>query len=390
MSETGPRIGLYSRHFHNPLRRGLATYGYHLVHEMAHLLSDTRVVLSDTVWRRDQLEHLPHVANPHFSRRVVRLPGRVGDFLKRRLRWPLLEHFTGRLDLLHALHEEIPATRTESILMTVHGLGPVREPELFPGPIRRRWRESLDEGLERATRVIAVSETVAEQLRAYRPDLAHKFVATILGVSPVFLREPDPGEEDRFRNSLGIESPYLLFVGAADPNKNLAEFIGGFRELLLRNAGLPHHMVFVGRTDWGGYAQLKDLVNELSLSDRVHFTGYVEQDRLPALYRRAELFVFPALSEGFGLPLLEAMAAGAPCMVSDIAPFREIGGDRVAYFPGNSGDEIADGLERVLADPSRLASLGEAGRTHARQFTWQRTAEETLRLYGEVLGRPLS
>jgi glycosyltransferase involved in cell wall biosynthesis len=128
---------------------------------------------------------------------------------------------------------------------------------------------------------------------------------------------------------------------------------------------------------------------ELALADRVHFTGYIEHQRLPSLFRGCDLFVFPSLFEGFGLPVLEAMASGAPCLISNRPALDEVGGNIAEYFDPESPEDIAHKMKLLLENPGRLAEMRIEGREYAHKFSWERTAKETIRIYEEVLGSTL-
>jgi len=383
-------LALYSRHFHNPSRRGVAVYTHEMVKAMANLLKRTKVFLLDCFWHRNNYDHLPRTYNPNFETRVFRCPGRVFDNLNRYLGWPRLEMISGDLALVHAMHEQVPETRIKHVVMTVHGLGPLLYPDLFHTKFRKKWTDCLGRGLKKAARVITVSKAVESQLRHYYPQYSAKYVTTLLGVSQGFHSKPNPREEKEFQLSKNINFPYILCVGAADPGKNLESLLKAFSIFVRQTEPRPpHHLVLAGNPDWGGYGQFQQQISELAVIDRVHLIGYIEHQHLPALYRGCNLFVFPSLFEGFGLPLLEAMASGAPCLISNRPALDEVGGNIAEYFDPVSPEDIAHKMKLLLEDPDRLAKMRIEGREYAQKFSWERTAKETIRIYEEVLGSTL-
>ena len=383
------KIGLFSREFHSPHRRGIAIYSHELAKALSSLLQEAEVSLLDYFWSRTGLSHLPELNNPNFSTHVMRCPGRVFDALNRAFDWPTLETIGGSMDLLHVMHEDFPSTRTRNIVITIHGAGPLTHPQMFLKHFRERWIEALDRGLERASGIVCVSDSLKQQLARFRPAFASKYRSVSLGVSEKFLDEPDPPREKGFLISKGIDFPYVLYVGAADPGKNLPALLSAFVTVLRDEGPLPQRLVLAGHEHWGGYADLREFIEGLSLGDRVHLLGYVDHDELPALYRGCDLFVFPALFEGFGLPLLEAMASGAACLVSRRPALDEVGGNAVEYFDADSVEDISAKLGNLLIDPGRLATMRTEARTRAGQFTWHEAAKKTIQVYEDVLGASL-
>lgn len=387
MTKPEVNLALYSRHHHNPSRRGVAIYTHEMVKEMANLLRGTKVFLLDCFWRRKNYEHMPRTSNPNFETRVLHCPGRIFDTLNRHFNWPRVEMVTGELDLMHVMHEQIPGTRSKHLVVTVHGLGPLLYPELFSPGFRKKWAELLTRSLKKATKVITVSKTVERQLLHYHPEYSHKYVTSYLGVAKGFLAEADSQEGKKFLLSNNIDFPYILYVGAADSGKNLVVLLKAFSLFLsMQEPNPPHHLVLVGNAYWGGYSEVRQRISELALADRVHFTGYIDHKCLPSLYRGCDLFVFPSLFEGFGLPLLEAMASGAPCLVSNRPALDEVGGDIAAYFDPQSPEDLAYKMKLVLESPDKLADMRVRGREYARHFTWERTARATIKIYEEILG----
>jgi glycosyltransferase involved in cell wall biosynthesis len=389
MSERVPEIGLYSNQFHARKKRGVGTYAYQLTRHLLQQLTEPRIALIDCVFRSADRAHMPQFDSPNVEERIIPIPGRLFEASTRYLNWSLLNSFTGRLDLLHAMQEQVPVCRSGPAVMTVHDLGPVLHPDLFDAQFARRWRFFLDQGLERAARIVAVSETLADELRAYRPDLAEKFVGTPLGISSAFLAAEDADRERSVLESHSVPSPYILLVGAADPKKNLDRFMGAYILFHQRRSGDVPHLVLVGKEAWGGFESIREAIDQSGIRSHIHFTGYIDQSDLPGLYRNASLFVFPSRFEGFGLPLVEAMTSGAACLVSDIPVFHELGGNCVEYFDPLSHEEMAVRLDEVLHDSDRLTNMRECSRERGRSYVWEETARRTIQVYEDLLGTSL-
>ena len=297
---------------------------------------------------------------------------------------------SGKLDLLHIMHEQFLFTKAKHTIMTIHGLGPLLYPDLYTQNYCSKWLYSLHNGLEKASVIITVSESIKHHLIHYYPKWSHKYKTTFLGISNNFILTKDPEIQKRYLKSLNIDFPFILYVGAADPGKNLINLLKSFSLLLTKNPELPYHLIMAGNPTWGGYHQLQSKIEELGLNNRIHFIGYIDQANLPYLYGSSELFFFPALFEGFGLPVLEAMASGAPCLVSNRPALTEVGSDIVEYCDPESVKDMAKKLETLLGNPEKLSIIRAKGQEYARQFTWDRTAKETIRIYEDVLGTRLT
>jgi len=166
--------------------------------------------------------------------------------------------------------------------------------------------------------------------------------------------------------------PYLLCVSTLHPHKNLERLVRAYarrrRDFRLVLAGMR-----------GFHTRpIEKLIAGLSVSDSVHLTGWIPRDQLYQLYERAQAFIYPSTFEGFGMPVLEAMAAGVPVACSDIAPLRDVAGDAALFFDPLDEDAIAGALERIVTDAPLRQRLGQAGAERARRFTWERTAQQTL------------
>jgi glycosyltransferase involved in cell wall biosynthesis len=184
------------------------------------------------------------------------------------------------------------------------------------------------------------------------------------------------------KGKFGIQGGYFLFVGANEPRKNLVSLLGAFHNLP-RVIKDNYQMVVVG-VERHRTQEVFEKVRELKLERTVIFTGRVAKDELAVLYSGAEIFIFPSLLEGFGMPPLEAMACGTPVIASNLTAIPEVVGDAGFLIDPRNPDEITQAIETVLFDDGLQERLRQRGLERARQFSWRRTARETLRLYHEA------
>jgi glycosyltransferase involved in cell wall biosynthesis len=284
-------------------------------------------------------------------------------------------HATRECDVVLAANSYLMAALARvPALATVYDLTTFRSDiELPRGAAFERL--TLPLAVRRARALLAISAATRDDLVARFPRAAGKTAVIELAADPVFAPEQGDGEADAaVVRRLGLERPYVLALGTLEPRKNLPRLIEAFAGLdpALR-AG--HELVLVGGGGWAtgeidaSIARHRDVVRPL---------GYVDDADLPALYRRAELFAYPSLFEGFGLPVLEAMTAGTAVLTSNVSSLPEVGGDAVAYADPLDVGAIRSALDGLLREPAERGRLATAGRERARRFSWERTASETL------------
>ena len=267
-------------------------------------------------------------------------------------------------------------------VVTIHDLGYRHFPEAHPRLSRlyldwsTRWSSAV------ARRLIVPSEATARDLTALYGTPRERIVVIPHGHHPRFRPLP-PGEVAAGLARLGVEQPYVLFVGTLQPRKNLARVLEAFERLAAR--GLPHRLALVGQRGWLADPLFARIERPGSpASGRVHLTGYLADDDLALVYTGAAALAFPSLYEGFGLPALEAMACGTPVLASNTSSLPEVVGDAALTADPLDTGAIAAALERLLIDEPLRAQLRERGLARAARFTWRRAAERTLAVLEDV------
>lgn len=285
-----------------------------------------------------------------------------------------------RTDVFHGPAVFLPLVKVGyRTVVTVHDLVCFLFPETVPRRYSLYMRLMTWLAVRTADRIIAVSGATRDAL-VQRLGVEPARVAVIHeGVAATFARPPEqPGAVLR---RLGIEPPYCLFVGNLEPRKNLVRLLEAFARL--RAEGRPVRLVLAGARGWLAEPIFR-AVERHGLADAVVFPGYVPAAELPALYAGAACFVFPSLYEGFGLPVLEAMAAGTPVVASRVGAIPEVAGDAALLVAPDQPAELAAAVASVLDDRTLRARLVERGRRRAAAFTWERAARETLAVYEAV------
>jgi glycosyltransferase involved in cell wall biosynthesis len=281
-----------------------------------------------------------------------------------------------RLDLVHYPHVTVPLLSRTPFVVTIHDLNYL-DPALISHPgalLRAGYRAELAKA-RRARRLIAVSEHTRDTLVRALHVALDSVAVTYEAADPPGAVEPDTGVLARH----GLDAPFLLYVGAAYPYKNLARLIEAFARV-----GSDRRLVLAGdHEDFG--AALRAQAEAAGLGNRVVFPGPVSEGELAALYGAALGYVFVSLSEGFGLPGLEAMAAGVPVVAARAGSLPEVYGDAARYCDPRDVESIAAALTDLVGGDELRARLAALGRRRAGEFSWARTAEQTLAVYREAL-----
>ena len=287
-----------------------------------------------------------------------------------------------RMDLLHSLAFVQPVILPCPGIVTIYDLSFIHYPQRLQ-PWRRlylRWGTTFS--ARRASRVIAISASTKRDIVGLLGVAEDKVDVIPCGVDEDF-RPVDRQEQlIELRKRHGLPPRMLLFVGTIEPRKNLTTLLRSYA--LLREWIQPPPLVIAGAKGWQ-HEEVFSLAQELELLDELLFPGFIPRDELPLWYNAADLFVYPSLYEGFGLPPLEAMACGTPVVTSNTSSLPEVVGDSGLLVDPTDAEEIAQAMQRLLTDSSLQDELTNKGLERARAFTWQRTARETVEVYDRVL-----
>ena len=289
---------------------------------------------------------------------------------------------TSGVALFHGIdHNMTPLLKCPSIV-TVHDLIPLVLRGPYLGPKSWLWMQAHRAACRRANLVVAVSESTRDDVARIWKISRERIEAVPEGVSPRY-RPVEGSPLEKILELYGIRRPYLLYLGGFDPRKNIGNMLLGFKRF--KRSGGEGTMVLCG--DTGGFEDyLADEIEELGLNGSVLLPGFVADEDLPALYSGALALVFVSVYEGFGLPLLEAMACGTPVLASDVSSIPGVVGEAALLVDPLDPTAIAGGLTLLAEDPGTRARLVEKGLTRSSGFTWEKTVARIRELYEEVLG----
>lgn len=307
---------------------------------------------------------------PHSRRAPRTIPARILQPLWRTIRFPPVEALSGALDVFHGGNYVVPPTRRAASVMTLHDLTITFYPQTVSAATTRVLAD-LPQRAAAMDAVITPTQAVAEEVMAEYGLPAERLVPIHHGVDPGWF-EPGALSPQR-RLELGVPQRYLLFVGTLEPRKNLTTLVSAHARARAEQPDLPD-LVLIGARGWGEQHPNTPGVTAL---------GYVPDDDLVALVAGAVAVCSPSIYEGFGLPVLEAMAAGAPTLASDIAAHREIAGGHARFVDPTDVDGWAQALVDVCAQPPDEANL-RAARAHTSRFTWQASARAHRAVYDAV------
>lgn len=366
---------------------GLGRYSQELLAAMLHVAPANDYTVFYNSPRRDLSPEAPLDQLPRRTLPLSNKPWRMSV---------LLAHFLGYKmnrwlkpgDVFHATDHLLPPLACLASVFTLHDLIYLFYPE-YHLPLNR-WYLTLmmPRFLQTADRVIVVSENTRLDAVRLMNLPADKTRVIYEGVNPAYHPIADRAELERVRTKYHLPDRLLLYFGTIEPRKNLLVLLEAYQALLRANANAPR-LVIAGRKGWL-YQPVFDRVRELGLDAQVHFTDWVDEADAPALMNLADVFVFPSLYEGFGLPPLEAMACGIPVICSNASSLPEIMGEAGILFEPHDTHALVQAMSRVLENEGTRQALRKAGLEQAQKFSWERAARETLQVYEEAVGRKLA
>jgi glycosyltransferase involved in cell wall biosynthesis len=318
--------------------------------------------------------------------RILQLPARFFRRLPVRLVFeqvllPLLAR-RYRVDVIHSLHYSLPLLPARArCVVTMHDMTAYLLPHMHTRAKGAYMRFFIRRAIRRADRLIFVSSSALDDCRRWFGLPLRNAVVVHHGKSDAFRPKGSAEELAAVRARYRLPDRYLLYLGTLEPRKNVPLLLRAFAELARRHP--EAHLVIAGKKGWH-FDEIFHTAASLNLGDHVLFTGYIDEADKPALMRGASLFVYPSLHEGFGIPVLEAMASGVPTIAGNRTSIPEIAGDGALLINPESLPELSNALEFLYSNPVARAGLVVKGLEQAARFSWKKTAEETAAVYRET------
>ena len=271
----------------------------------------------------------------------------------------------------------------QKYIITVHDLTPFITPKesKFGRPLI--YKLLFPRTLKTADKIITVSNSTKKDLINHF-DIPEKKIRVIFEAADEKFKPLNNEKISETEQKYNLNFPFILYVGTLEARKNIPTLVTAFYKLKKKN--IEHKLVITGTKGWK-YKEIFETIDKLNLQNDVVFTGYVSDEDLPALYNAADLFVYPSIYEGFGLPPLEAMACGTPVITSNTSSLPEVVGDAGIMVDPYDVDGLADAMHRVLTDEGSRADMIKKGLERTKMFSWEKCARETLEVYEEVYDR---
>jgi glycosyltransferase involved in cell wall biosynthesis len=278
------------------------------------------------------------------------------------------------IDALYAPAHVRPLFAPCPVVVVIYDMMYHRFPQYWGWSDRSYFRTAVSLLTPRAARIVATSRSTKQDILSLLPVDEQKVEVVYPGVPEGFKPVSDARSRE-VRDRYGLTKPFILFVGSFHPRKNLVGLLDAFDEIV---DTIPHDLVIIG-SRWGDKAVL-ERIQKGSLAPRVRLVGFVRRADLPLFYNEADVFVFPSLYEGFGFPVLEAMACGCPTITTDVSSLPEVAGDAAILVPPNTQQDLAQAIYETVTDKELQTQLREQAIAQARRFSWTSAARQTLKL----------
>jgi glycosyltransferase involved in cell wall biosynthesis len=355
---------------YRPALRARTGVGEH-IHQVTRELArngDDEITLFSSSWK-DRLPASLSAELPNVRMADRRIPVAALNLAWHRLRWPPVEAIAGgEYDIAHSPHPLLLPSRSAAQIVTIHDLYFLSHPERTSAEIRRDYPALVRSHADRADGIIVVSHFVAGEVQR-RLGVTADRISVCMNGAPEWKTPPATLNTDG----------YLLYVGTLEPRKNVGGLLEAYGRLLARVPKAPR-LVVAGRAEPDA-ARSVEAMSRPPLAGHVDYLGYVSPPQREALFKGAQALVLPSFDEGFGIPALEAMAAGVPVIAANRGALPEVVGDAALLVEPDDAESIAAAMERMLGDPALRASCAARGLDRARQFTWAQAARDTRRAY---------
>lgn len=287
-----------------------------------------------------------------------------------------------KIDLLHCPAFKAPLKCAMPLVVTFYDLHILKSPNDYNPWLRSYCKFMLPKIAKTADKIITISEFSKKDIVdtfSLRPE---KVEVTYCGIDERYRVVSDMTLKNSARNKYGLQKKFILYIGAIQPRKNIPLLLKAYSRLL-KEGFFDFDLVFAGGMGWKN-RNIFLLIGELGIKERVKFIGYVPEDELPFLYDLAEFMVYPSFSEGFGMPVLEAMACGCPVITSNTSSLPEVVGDAGIMVDPHNIQELEDAIRRVVKDSNLRREMKKKGLERAKIFSWEKCAKETLQVYKKV------
>lgn len=360
-------------------KAGINQYTKNIIKSLAKIDKDNDYVLFCNVKSRYDWSGYDNI-----KEEVIRLP-HLGRFTEKLWEEILLPNglSSKKIDLFHSPRFILPGKKPCKFIVTIYDLAFKRFPQLVTKKVFNHFNNGVKSAINRADKIIAISHNTKKELINLFDARNDKIEVVYMGIGEDCRPIRAESQLREIKDKYNLPEKFILFVGTIEPRKNLKRLIEAFYELK-KNKSIEHSLVIAGGKGWL-YDDVFETLKKLQLNQDVIFIGYIPESELPLIYNAADLFVYPSLYEGFGLPPLEAMACGVPVVTSNVSSLPEVVGDAAILIDPYDIQAIAEAIEQILQDYNLREKMIEKGFNQAKKFSWEKASRETLDLYYKCL-----
>lgn len=283
-----------------------------------------------------------------------------------------------KIDVAHFQYVVPPVSPCKTVV-SIHDISYEHFPEFFNPLSRKRMQALIPFSARKSAHVLTISEFSRKQIIETYGISEKKVTVTYCGVSENFRKIEDENQIDSLLQRFSIFNPYILAVGNLQPRKNIKRLVRAYSRLRHQEK-IHQDLVLVGKLGYNNH-EIFDTIKQYGVEPFVKYTGYVSEEELVALYNKADIFVYPSLYEGFGLPLIESMACGTPVITSRVSSLPEVAGDAGLYFDPESDTDLENTILKLGDDETLRQDLIEKGKVRAKLFSWEKSAQQTLEIF---------
>jgi len=360
-----------------------AGYGHHTT-ELVNALLQYGSEHSYTLWgwssSLDKLS-IEKLKRSNVKIEIASIPGFVKRFYWNSLKFPDIRTFAGDFDIFHSIEPLLPPVNKKKTVLTVHDLAYKKYPQFFESNVLK-WDKFINRNVHSADAILVQSQQTKNDVKEFFNVKEEKIHIIHLPVNSIFNSTADTETKSKIREKYNLRHPFVLFVGTLEPRKNIPTLIRAF-EKFHKSLTSELNLVIVGKHGWL-YDDIINSINNSYEKNRIHYLNYLPEIELASIYQLAQFLIYPSLYEGYGVPVLEAMASGTPVITSNSSSLREVGEGAAILVDPTSVEELADEMTRLSDNQSLRNELSKKGLDRIKLFNSKTAAEKVLNIYKQL------
>ncbi len=327
------------------------------------------------------VEMINNFKNKNVQFNLLKIPGNIKRFYWNRLHCPNIEYIVKGIDIFHSADPLLPPLNTAKGVITIHDLVYKKYPNLLQKQVLK-WDTYIFKSVERANAIITLSNQSRNDIIEFFPFAADKIKVVHFPIESIFTNIPEPNYDNLIKSKHNLDNPFILFVGTIEPRKNLINLIRAF-EMFQHKHKSPLQLVICGKPGWL-YKDIFESIKQSSIVSKIRYLNYLPEKELASLYRLSHYFVYPSLYEGYGFPVLEAMASGTPVITSNTSSLKEIAEGAAILVDPTSIEELSNSITILYKNDSLRNELSKKGLERIKLFNTETAAAQVLDIYKQL------